>query len=102
MRRENTDFDFCLLFCLQVTVTGFDLTDYRQCLTKWSNSMKTMLRECEDLGPDRCLKVKYEDLVLHPRSQMETILNYLGLPWTEDVMHHERYINKPGGVSLSK
>ena len=83
-------------------MTGFDLTDYRQCLTKWSNSMKTMLRECNELGPERCLKVKYEDLVLHPRTQMTKILNYLGLPWSEDVMHHENYINKPGGVSLSK
>jgi protein-tyrosine sulfotransferase len=83
-------------------VTGFDLTDYRQCLTKWSNSMKTMLRECDELGPDRCLKVKYEDLVLHPRKEMQRILNYLDLSWTEEVMHHEQYINKPGGVSLSK
>jgi len=90
------------LIHVKVTVTGFDLTDYRQCLSKWSNSMKTMLHECDELGPSRCLKVKYEDLVLHPRSQMEIILKYLELPWMEDVLHHEQYINKPGGVSLSK
>lgn len=64
--------------------------------------MKTMLKECEELGPDKCLKVKYEDLVLHPKPEMEKILKYLGLPWMDEVLHHEQYINKPGGVSLSK
>jgi protein-tyrosine sulfotransferase len=33
---------------------------------------------------------------------MKTILDYLELPWSEEVMHHENFINKPGGVSLSK
>ncbi|ODN04928.1 Protein-tyrosine sulfotransferase [Orchesella cincta] len=83
------------LISRKVTVTGFDLTDYRQCLTKWSNSMKTMLKECEELGPDKCLKVKYENLVLHPKSEMEKILKYLGLPWMDDVLHHEQFITSP-------
>jgi protein-tyrosine sulfotransferase len=86
----------------KVTITGFDLTDYRQCLTKWSNSVTVMLRECDELGEERCLKVKYEDLLLHPKPQMERILKYLDLPWESAVLHHEQYVNKPGGVSLSK
>lgn len=61
-----------------------------------------MLKECDEVGPSYCLKVKYEELVLHPKSQMERILKYLQLPWTDRVLHHEQFINIPGGVSLSK
>jgi hypothetical protein len=46
--------------------------------------------------------VRYERLVLHPRSTLQTVLKFLGLPWHEGVLHHEEAIGKPGGVSLSK
>ena len=36
------------------------------------------------------------------RKWLEKILKFLELPWTEDVMHHEKQINKPHGISLSK
>lgn len=68
-------------------MTGFDLTSYRQCLTKWSNSMKTMMGQCDELGSSKCLKVKYEDLIVDPKQQMERILDFLELPW-EDVRLH--------------
>ena len=58
--------------------------------------------QCDDLGPDYCMRVYYEQLVLHPRKWLEKILKFLELPWTEDVMHHEKQINKPHGISLSK
>ena len=58
--------------------------------------------QCKELGPDHCLKVPYEQLVLHPRKWMQSILEFLELPWTEDVLHHEKQINKPNGISLSK
>ena len=36
------------------------------------------------------------------REWMKRILEFLELPWTEDVLHHEKQINKPNGISLSK
>merc|ERR1719346_106945 len=61
-----------------------------------------MNEQCENLGPDYCLKVYYEQLILHPRRWLTKILKFLDLPWTENVMHHEKQINKPHGISLSK
>ncbi len=58
--------------------------------------------QCEELGPERCLKVRYEQLVLHPREWMRRILEFLDLTWTEDVLHHEQHVGKPNGISLSK
>merc|ERR1719219_2197682 len=83
----------------KVTITGFDLKSYRQSLTKWNSAISAMNDQCEELGPNYCLKVYYEQLILHPRTWLTKILE---LDWTEDVMHHEKQINKPHGISLSK
>lgn len=47
-------------------------------------------------------QVYYEQLVLHPEEWMRKILKFLDIPWNESVLHHEEFINKPNGVSLSK
>ncbi|KAK0178749.1 hypothetical protein PV327_007612 [Microctonus hyperodae] len=86
----------------KVTITGFDLSSYRQCLTKWNHAISLMHEQCKEVGVDRCLMVPYEQLVLHPRDWMKKILHFLDIPWNESVLHHEEFINKPGGVPLSK
>jgi len=85
----------------KVTITGFDLTSYRQCLQKWNTAITAMNEQCKELK-DNCLPVYYEQLVLHPEKWMRKILKFLDLPWTDNVLHHEQQINKKGGVSLSK
>jgi len=47
----------------KVTITGFDLKSYRQSLTKWNGAITAMNDQCDELGPDYCLKVYYEQLV---------------------------------------
>ena len=85
-----------------MTITGFDLSSPRQCLRRWNTVVDTMDQQCEELGDSWCLRVPYELLVLEPRRWMQRILGFLEVPWNETVLHHERTINKPGGVSLSK
>ena len=85
-----------------VTITGYDLKSYRQSLSKWNSTISAMNNQCDELGLNSCLKVYYEQLVLHPRSWLTKILKFLDLPWNEQVMHHEKQINKPKGISLSK
>ena len=85
-----------------MTITGFDLNSYRQCMQRWNSAMETMVKQCLDLGPQWCLRVPYEQLVLHPRAWMQRVLRFLDIPWNDTVLHHEQAINKPGGVSLSK
>jgi len=84
----------------KVTITGFDLKSYRQCLQKWNAAISAMEDQCKELGPNGCLRVHYEQLVLHPREQLERILEFLELPWTDSVLHHEEQIGKE--ISLSK
>uniref|UniRef100_A0A182XNL0 Protein-tyrosine sulfotransferase n=1 Tax=Anopheles quadriannulatus TaxID=34691 RepID=A0A182XNL0_ANOQN len=86
----------------KVTITGFDLTSYRQCLTKWNQAIQTMHEQCKEIGSARCMMVYYEQLVLHPEEWMRKILHFLDIPWNDSVLHHEEFINKENGVALSK
>lgn len=86
----------------KVTISGFDLTSYRDCLTKWSRAVEGMYGQCQGAPEGSCLPVRYEQLVLHPEEEMRKLLHFLGLPWDPAVLHHEKLIGKAGGVSLSK
>lgn len=61
-----------------------------------------MFEECKKLGPKVCHPVHYEQLVLHPEQILRGILSFLELPWNSTVLHHEKYVNKPDGIELSK
>ena len=84
----------------EVTVTGFDLTSYRNSLTKWSEILDNMYAQCLLVGPTRCLPVYYERLILNPEPEMRKILQFLNIPWDDAVLNHEKYIGKE--ISLSK
>ncbi|XP_023701191.1 protein-tyrosine sulfotransferase 1 isoform X2 [Paramormyrops kingsleyae] len=85
----------------KVTIAGFDLGSYRDCLTKWNRAIETMYTQCLEAA-DKCLPMHYEQLVLHPEKWMRTLLRFLDIPWNDAVLHHEELIGKAGGVSLSK
>ncbi|XP_060579460.1 protein-tyrosine sulfotransferase 1-like [Ruditapes philippinarum] len=86
----------------KVTITGFNLNDYRQCLAKWSTAMEMMYSQCLQVGADRCMPVYYEQLVLQPELWLKRIIKFLDIPWNSSVLHHEDFIDKPGGISVSK
>lgn len=58
-----------------------------------------MNKQCKELD-NRCLRVPYEQLVLHPKEWMQKVLKFLDIPWDEAVLHHEDFINN--GIELSK
>ncbi|KAL9826219.1 LOW QUALITY PROTEIN: protein-tyrosine sulfotransferase 1 [Geothlypis trichas] len=87
---------------IKVTIAGFDLNSYRDCLTKWNRAIETMYNQCMEVGFQRCMLVHYEQLVLHPERWMRTLLKFLHIPWNQAVLHHEDDWKRQGGVSLSK
>lgn len=86
----------------KITITGFDLSDYRSCLGKWNQAMESMYAQCLHVGHQYCMPVYYEQLVLHPELWMKRILEFLDIPWNSSVLHHQDYVGKAGGISLSK
>lgn len=87
----------------KVTISGFDYTSYRDSIIRWNSATESMYNQCQSLGDKICLPVHYEDLVLHPEKTMRKVMEFLKINWSETVLHHEDYVNKPGGgIELSK
>ncbi len=76
----------------KVTISGFNLSDYRDVFRRWNNMIKPMYEECMRLGPEICLPVYYEQLVLFPETHMRSILKFLGVKWNDAVLHHEKFV----------
>ena len=83
------------IYTRQVGIGQMDITDYRDILEKWNTNMEPMWYQCKAI-PNNCLIVKYEDLVLHPRSTLKQILKFVGLEWNEIVMEHEKHMDHVG------
>ncbi len=87
---------------IQVGIGGFDMQTIRGALKGWNRVTSQMYNDCRAVGVNvRCLPVRYEQLVLHPRATLKQILAFLDLPWHESVMHHKELINL-GNITLSK
>ena len=84
----------------KITVGSFNINSYRDCLGRWNKLMENMHDQCIQLGPETCLPVYYEQLVLHPEKSMREILNFLNISWNDDVLQHEKFIGDK--ISLSK
>jgi hypothetical protein len=55
----------------------------------WIRSNRQLLFEAERLG-DRCVLLRYEDLVTEPATVMRSLVGWLGEPWSDAVLsHHE-------------
>lgn len=56
---------------------------------QWKHSTTMLLQQAADLG-DRCIVLRYEDLVGAPEATMRPMLEWLGEPWSDQVLaHHE-------------
>lgn len=85
-----------------IGIGNLDVKNMTACLMTWSDSVDVMHSSCVRLGAGKCLAVRYEELVLHPKSVLERVLGFLGIPWDESVLRHHEKINKPGGISVSR
>ena len=90
------------LISRNVTLAGFDLKNYQQSFWMWNQVMKKLHWECLRVGSESCMLVYYEQLVLQPAKWMRKVVDFLGIPWNESMLHHEQYIGKAGGVSITK
>ena len=57
----------------------------------WNSLVEEMNEQCILAGTERCLRVYYEQVVLHPETEMRKILKFLNVEWSDAVLHHEDY-----------
>jgi protein-tyrosine sulfotransferase len=84
----------------KVTITGFNLNSYPDCFKRWNVIIESMFSQCVSQGPDYCLPVYYEQLIMHPEKELRKIFNFLHIPWNDAVLKHEQFIGDE--ISLSK
>ena len=82
-----------------VTISGVDSKSYMSAALFWNKVVQRMSTECVN-NRKRCLMVYYERLVADPKLWMTNILDFLGIPWHDNVLHHHELINSE--VLLSK
>lgn len=83
-----------------VTITGVNSKSYMAAALFWNKVTTRMVRDCSMLGKHRCLEVQYENLVRSPKEWMQVILEFLGVPWSDNVLQHHKFIDSE--VLLSK
>ena len=82
-----------------ITISGVDSKSYMSAALFWNKVVHRMSTDCINNG-EKCLTVFYEDLVSGPKKGMETVLKFLEIPWHDNVLHHQQFINSE--VSLSR
>jgi Sulfotransferase family len=58
-------------------------------ITHWNRTTRQLIQGAIELG-DRCVLLRYEDLVAEPRLTMTPLLEWLDEPWSEQVLAHHR------------
>ena len=75
-------------------------TVFKEYLIKWKNLNEKAIRDCDQIGSDHCLRVKYEDLVLHPEKTLRNMISFLDIPWTNEFLNHQNHIGDD--IKISK
>jgi hypothetical protein len=57
---------------------------------KWPRYIRTARLVGERLPDDRYTEVRYEDIVLDTEATLRRLLQYLGEPWDDAVLHHDQ------------
>jgi hypothetical protein len=64
----------------------------------WKRSTKALIQGAADLG-DRCVLLRYEDLVQAPEATMRPLLEWLGEPWSDRVLSHHEVQRSAGAAT---
>ncbi|CAD6188460.1 unnamed protein product [Caenorhabditis auriculariae] len=75
----------------EVPVGGYNRSDPPQMFRKWNQEITKMLFQCGN-APGLCLQVFYERLVQKPREEIGRILEFLDVPFDENVLRHHQLI----------
>ncbi|KAK4469385.1 hypothetical protein MN116_006942 [Schistosoma mekongi] len=72
---------------------SYTSNDIPNALKQWEDITSHILDDCQYLGNNRCITVRYECLVIRPKQEIEKILNFLDLPWDDKLLNHEKFIH---------
>ena len=83
-----------------LTISGVDNKSYLAAAMFWNRVVERMWDNCQSVGGQYCHVVYFENLVSQPKKEINEILQFLGIPWHDNVLNHSQLIDKE--VKLSK
>jgi hypothetical protein len=66
------------------------------------NQFDLMAKHWVALLPDRVREVNYEDVVADPEGQMRSILDFVGLEWSDDILDHTASTHQVNTASVAQ
>jgi len=70
-----------------------NLNNFKKYLIYWMKMNEKGLEDCNKIGVNNCLLVRYEDLVLQPEKTIRKIVvNFLKLKWSSKFLKHQEFI----------
>jgi len=70
----------------------------------WNYKYKTLLKKAAEIGKERFLEIKYEDLILNPEMELKRISGFFNMPYNSTMLAYDEHFKKLGnekGVSES-
>ena len=61
-------------------------------MNTWNNYNRLINSDCQKLGPNVCKRVRYEELIVNTKEVVKNVTEFLGLSWTDEFLHHEKYV----------
>jgi hypothetical protein len=69
-----------------------DMNNVKKFLITWDQYYRKFRKNCEKIGPERCLIVKYESLILNTNGTMRRVAKFLDLEWTDNFLRHHTFV----------
>ena len=83
-----------------ITITGVNHKSYVSAASFWNRAVEKMVGNCNKVGRGNCLRIYYEELVDNPKEEIHRLLDFLNIPWSDNVLHHSDFLSSE--VSLSR
>ena len=79
----------------------YNSSDYLNIFYDWNDKAKFFKQSCDQVGPDSCMIVFYEHLVLNKTLTLQKLTKFLDIPWSDSMLNHEKYIGDRVQISES-
>ncbi len=71
---------------------NINFENFKKNLNTWMNINEKGLKHCNNIGPNNCLIIKYEQLVTQPEKMIRNLIKFLNLKWSNKFLNHHKYV----------
>jgi len=71
---------------------NINFENFKKNLNTWIDINEKGLKHCNNIGPNNCLIIKYEQLVTQPEKMIRNLIKFLNLKWSNKFLNHHKYV----------